>query len=119
MRVKKKTGPRHAARPESAVTDDRPRAAALAPPHWRLRSDYAKQNGHDGRERNDGARDGPHPTAASGLSGRTCVLEAVRVAVLAHARRVPDAAVHRDVDAVRQRLRRADRAADVEHGVGA
>src|SRR5690606_4778442 len=45
--------------------------------------------------------------------------EAVGVDVLAHLLRVPDAAVHGDVDAFGQRLHRADRATDVELGIGA
>src|SRR3546814_17881060 len=51
---------------------------------------------------------------AAGSSER---FEPVRVHVLAHLERVPDAAVHGDVDARRQRLHRADRAADVELGI--
>src|SRR5450759_241966 len=63
-----------------------------------------------------GRDDGVASHLVAGSAGG--LLEAIGVAILAHARWIPDAPVHRDVDAVGQGLHCADRAADVEHCVG-
>jgi hypothetical protein len=47
----------------------------------------------------------------------SCFLEAIRIAILAHFRRIPHATVHGDINAIRQGLHGSDRTADVEHRI--